>query len=68
MKVIKALETGLSYDGPAGKSTIDPATHHNITDVYIGVADNHKFNVVEKYDAAAAVGHRRSLRPQEESE
>ena len=50
MKVIEALETGLSYDGPAGKNTIDPATHHNIIDVYIGVAENHKFNVVEKFD------------------
>jgi len=49
MKVIEALETGLSYEGPAGKGTIDPATHHDITDVYIGVAENHKFNVVEKF-------------------
>jgi urea transport system substrate-binding protein len=50
IKVIEALETGLSYDGPAGKSTIDAATHHNITDVYIAVVENHKFNVVEKFD------------------
>jgi urea transport system substrate-binding protein len=50
MKAIEALESGLSYEGPAGKSTIDPATHHNIVDVYIGVVDNHHFNVVEKFD------------------
>ena len=50
IKVIEALESGLSYDGPAGKSTIDAATHHNITDVYIAVVENHKFNVVEKFD------------------
>ena len=35
MKVIEALETGLSFVGPAGKTTIDPPTHHCILDAYI---------------------------------
>lgn len=33
--VIKALETGISYDGPAGPVTIDPKTHHAIRNVYL---------------------------------
>ena len=33
MKVIEALETGISIDGPAGKVTIDPPTHHCVLNV-----------------------------------
>lgn len=49
MKVIEALESHLSYDGPAGKTTIDPATHHAIVDVYIGEVVGHSFKVAEKF-------------------
>jgi urea transport system substrate-binding protein len=49
MKVIQALETGLSYVGPAGKTTIDPQTHHCIIDAYIAVAENQKWKVLESY-------------------
>jgi len=49
MKVIEALETGLSYVGPAGKTTIDPQTHHCIIDAYIAVAENQKWKVLESY-------------------
>ncbi|MGF1624749.1 MAG: transporter substrate-binding protein [Alphaproteobacteria bacterium] len=49
MPVIEAMETGLSYDGPAGKTTIDPATHHNILDVYIGEAQDSAFEVLESF-------------------
>jgi branched-chain amino acid transport system substrate-binding protein len=28
MKVTQALESGLSYEGPSGKVTMDAATHH----------------------------------------
>ena len=42
MKVIEALESGISFDGPAGKTTIDPQTHHTILDVYIGEAPGHE--------------------------
>ena len=33
--VIEALETGISYDGPAGSVTIDGKTHHAIRNVYL---------------------------------
>jgi urea transport system substrate-binding protein len=49
MKVIEALETGLSFDGPAGKTTIDPATHHCIIDAYIAEAENQKWKVLESF-------------------
>jgi branched-chain amino acid transport system substrate-binding protein len=49
MKVIEALEAGASYDGPAGKTTIDAKTHHDILDVYIGEARDKKFVVLEKF-------------------
>jgi len=50
MPVIETLETGLSYVGPAGRTTIDPATHHDILDVYIGEAENSGFKVLESFD------------------
>ena len=28
MKVIEALESGISFDGPPGMTTLDPKTHH----------------------------------------
>lgn len=53
--VIAALESGISFDGPAGKVTIDPKTHHTIRDVYLAHADEkHTITFPEKYDAIAA--------------
>ena len=49
MKVIEALEGNASYTGPAGKTTIDPQTHHTVLDVYIGEAKDKKFNVVQSF-------------------
>jgi branched-chain amino acid transport system substrate-binding protein len=49
MKVIEALETKMSVTGPAGKTTIDPATHHAILDVYLAEAQNKKFKVLESF-------------------
>jgi len=49
MKVIEALEADASYDGPAGKTTLDPKTHHTILDVYIGEARDQKILVLEKF-------------------
>jgi branched-chain amino acid transport system substrate-binding protein len=49
MKVIEALEGNASFDGPAGKTTIDPQTHHTVLDVYIGEAKDKKFAVLEKF-------------------
>jgi urea transport system substrate-binding protein len=49
MKVIEALESNLSFSGPAGKTAIDPQTHHCSLDVYIAEAQNRAFKVLESY-------------------
>lgn len=49
MKVIEALETGLSFVGPAGKTTIDPGTHHSILDAYIAETENQQWKVLESF-------------------
>ncbi len=49
LKVIDALEDNSVVDGPGGKSTIDPKTHHCILDVHIGEVENNAFNVLESH-------------------
>ncbi len=49
MKVIEALETGISFDGPAGLTTIDPPTHHVTLNVYVAEAADRGFKVLETY-------------------
>lgn len=49
MKVIEALETGLSFNGPSGKVTIDHATHHVIRNAYLGKAKDKKWDVFASY-------------------
>ena len=68
MKVIEALETGISIDAPSGKVTIDPPTHHCILDVHIAEVKDKKFVSARRLLAAEAGGHRGSLRPHKEPE
>ena len=49
MKVIEALEGNMSFTGPGGKTTIDPATHHAVLDVYLAEAQNRQFKVLESF-------------------
>jgi branched-chain amino acid transport system substrate-binding protein len=49
VKVIEALESNVSFTGPAGKTAIDPQTHHCSLDVYIAEAQNRTFKVLESY-------------------
>lgn len=49
MKVIEALESGMSIDGPSGKVTIDPATHHCTVDGRVAVVKDKKFNILETW-------------------
>ena len=49
MKVIAALESGISYDGPSGKVTIDPVTHHCTIDIHIAETKNKKMVVLEEF-------------------
>lgn len=49
--VIAALESGISYNGPQGKVTIDGATHHAIQDIWIIYSDDkHNISFKKKYD------------------
>ena len=50
MPVIEALETGISFDGPSGKVTIDPKTHHCIRNVHLAVIEDRKWRVLETYN------------------
>ena len=45
--VIEALETGISIEGPAGKVTVDPLTHHAILDVHIMEIEDQRMKVIE---------------------
>ena len=49
MKVIEALETGISIEAPSGKVTIDPPTHHCILDVHIAEVMDKKFKLLEDF-------------------
>jgi urea transport system substrate-binding protein len=49
LAVIKALESGISLDTPAGKTTLDPKTHHTTVDVFLAEVQNHGFTVLETY-------------------
>ena len=49
MKVIEALESGISIDAPSGKVTIDPPTHHCILDVHIAEVQDKKLVVLEDF-------------------
>ncbi|PRX10872.1 UNVERIFIED_ORG: amino acid/amide ABC transporter substrate-binding protein (HAAT family) [Martelella mediterranea] len=53
MKVIEALESGLSFDGPTGKVTIDHATHHTIRNAYLAEVEDRKWDVLETFPGVA---------------
>lgn len=45
--VVEALESGLSVDGPSGRFTVDPQTHHAIADVRLMEIRDQKMQVLE---------------------
>lgn len=49
VKVIDALETGLSFAGPSGTVTVDKPTHHAIRSAYLAVVKDKLWDVVETY-------------------
>jgi branched-chain amino acid transport system substrate-binding protein len=49
LKVIEALESGIVDEGPAGKTILDPVTHHTTVDVHVGEAQAKGFKVVQTY-------------------
>ena len=48
-KVIAALESGISIEGPTGTVKMDPATHHTIRNAYLAKANNRKWDILEKF-------------------
>ncbi|MCG8694496.1 MAG: transporter substrate-binding protein [Minwuiales bacterium] len=50
MKVIEALEDNLSIDGPTGKVTVDPKTHHVIRSALIAECHNKGFRLLESHE------------------
>ena len=49
MKVIEALESGISLDMPSGRITMDGATHHVTQDVHLAVYTNKVPIVIETF-------------------
>ena len=49
MPVIAALESGISIQGPGGKVTVEPKTHHCILDVHILEVKDQKMTVVQSF-------------------
>jgi len=48
--VIKALESGLTYDSPTGQVTLDPQTHHVVYTMHLAQINRARaFNVIENY-------------------
>lgn len=52
VKVIEALESGLSFDGPTGRVTIDRATHHTTRDAFLAEVKNRAWSVLERFPDA----------------
>ena len=48
-KVIAALETGIVIDGPSGKVTMDPKTHHTIRNAYLAQPKDRKWQIMASY-------------------
>ncbi len=50
LKVIEALEDGISIDGPTGKVLIDPKTHHCSRSTFIAESRERGFQVLETFE------------------
>ena len=52
--VIAALESGISFDAPNGKVTLEPGSHHLRQDIYIAEGDNnHGFKIIQTFADSA---------------
>jgi branched-chain amino acid transport system substrate-binding protein len=52
MAIIEALESGISFDGPSGKVTIDHATHHVVRNAFLAECKERKWSVLESFPDA----------------
>lgn len=46
-KMLAALESGISIDGPTGKVTLDPQTHHAALDIQLMEVRDQKLNIIK---------------------
>jgi branched-chain amino acid transport system substrate-binding protein len=53
MKVIEALESGISINAPSGKVTVDGASHHCILDVSLAEVKNKKLDILQTFSQQA---------------
>ena len=49
VKVIEALESGISFEGPSGTVTLDHATHHAVRNAFLAEVKDRKWSVLESY-------------------
>ncbi len=47
-KIVAALETGISFDGPGGRMQVHPSTHHGIMSTVIAEVKDGQFNIIGK--------------------
>jgi urea transport system substrate-binding protein len=52
MAVIKALETGITIDGPSGKALMDPKTHHVVHNTFLAEAKDRKWDILQNFPAS----------------
>jgi urea transport system substrate-binding protein len=45
--VVKALETGLKIEGPAGPVTVEPKTHHCALDIHLMLVKDQKLTIID---------------------
>jgi branched-chain amino acid transport system substrate-binding protein len=48
-KVIKALESGMSIEGPGGLMVVDAKTHHCVFDMHIAQIKDRKFGILQSF-------------------
>lgn len=48
-KVVAALESGVSFEGPTGTISLDAKTHHAVTSVHLVEVKDQKMNVVKSF-------------------
>ncbi len=49
MAVIEALESPVSFDGPSGKISIEPKTHHAVQNIYLAELQDQKYTILETF-------------------
>jgi urea transport system substrate-binding protein len=50
-EVIKALRSPVSFNGPSGRTTIEPKTNHLVQNIYLAEVRNQKLNIIESFPA-----------------